>query len=56
MMKLHVTGMHSQVLHMEDCYICPLCEGETKQKFPTFEEIKVRLKASFFRFFDYSVA
>ena len=43
MMKLHMTGTHGQILHMDDRYICPLCEEETEQKFMTFEEIKVRL-------------
>ena len=38
-MKLHVTGMHSQILHMEDGYVCPLCEEHTGEKLASLKEI-----------------
>ena len=38
-MKLHVTGMHSQILHMEGSYVCPLCEDHTGEKLASLKEI-----------------
>ena len=46
-MKLHVTGMHSQILHMEDSYVCPLCEVDSGEKFATLKEIEVSLPRPF---------
>ena len=37
-MKLHVTGMHSRILHMEDGYVCPLCEDDSGEKYDTFKK------------------
>lgn len=47
MMKLHITGMHSQILHTEDGYFCPLCTENTDLVLATFEETKVRVLFSY---------